>query len=137
MATTAYCTIADVETHVGLPINAESQPGRTEVNRIITTVAREIDGVLQAAGYTLPVGPTFLDALEMLKSYNTLGAAYRTWYGAQRGTAVFPAAVSWQTDYREFLKALKKNEIALPGIGPDDGGTKDYEAIIRTVDLTP
>lgn len=134
--TAPYCTIADVEAHTGLGYDAESQPSRTEVQRIITMTAREIDGALEAAGYTLPVGASFTDAIEMLKGYNALGASYRAWYAAQRGTAVFPAAVSWRDDYRDFLKAIKKNEIALPGIGPDDGGTEDHIAIIRTVDLT-
>lgn len=134
--TAAYCTIADIEAHTGLGFSADKQPSRTEVNRMISGVAREIDGALQAAGYTLPIGVAFTDALEMLKFYNTLGASYRAWYGAQRGTSVFPAVVSWRDDYRDFLKALKKNEMALPGIGPDDGGTEDYISIIRSIDLT-
>lgn len=134
--TAPYCTIPDVEAHTSLGYDAESQPSRTEVQRMITGVAREIDGVLQASGYTLPIATSFTDAIEMLKDYNALGASYKAWYGGQRGTAVFPAAVSWQTDYKDFLKALKKNETALPGIGPDDGGTEDFTAIIRTVDLT-
>lgn len=132
----AYCTITAIEAHTGLGYDAESKPSRTAVQRIITTVARELDGALQAAGYTLPIADSFTEALDMLKGYNTLGASYRAWYAGQRGATAFPAVVSWQTDFKDALKGISENKIALPGLSPEDGGTEKFIAVIRSISLT-
>jgi hypothetical protein len=134
MALPAYCDVSDVETLTGLQFNAGSQPSRTRVQRIIYDTARELDGVLQAAGYPLPI--TGSDALGLLETYNTIGASYRAWYAAERGTTPFPAVISWQTDYRAALKALRENEIALPGLEPGDGGPTEFTTILRSPKLT-
>ena len=132
-----YCTIPQIEAHTGLGYDAESQPSRTEVQRIIEGVAREIDGVLQASGYTLPITSP-VDAVATLRDYNALGGSYRAWYASVQGTAVFPAVVSWREDYLLFLKNLKEGKTGLPGIDlpVEDIDTQLTEVIIRGVEFT-
>jgi len=132
-----YCTIAHIETHTGLGYDAETQPSRTEVQRIIEGVAREIDGVLQATGYTLPITSP-VDAVSMLRDYNAIGGAYRAWYASVQGTAVFPAVVSWREDYLLFLKNLKDKKIGLPGIElpVETIQTELTEVVVRGVAFT-
>lgn len=134
--TAAYCTIADVEAHTGLGYDAESQPSRTEVQRVIEGIAREIDGVLQISGYTLPISGT--DAIAMLRNYNALGGSYRAWYATERGTAVFPAVQSWREDYLLFLKGLKDGTRGIPGVDlpVETIDTSLTEVTVRGVDFT-
>ena len=136
MAIPTYCVITDVEAHTGKGYTADSQPSRTEVQRIIATAAQELNGALQAAGYTLPIPVTAEAAQGMLKGYNALGGAYRAWYAANRGSTVFPSVESWRIDFRAALKGLRTNEIALPGIDPEDGGNTSSIGIIRSIKLT-
>lgn len=136
MTIPAYCTIGDVEAHTGKGYTGKTNPSRTRVQLIIQTVSQELNGALQAAGYTLPVSSAATDALEMLRGYAALGGAYRAWYAATRGSTVFPAAASWREDYLMALKGLREDLIALPGIDPEDGGTEQFTGLIRSVKLT-
>lgn len=116
----AYCSLADVEGTTGFKYDAESQPSRTEARNIIEGVAADIDGALEAAGYSLPIASSATRTLTRLKYYNTLGAAYRIWHADVRGAETFPAVVSWETDYREFITRLEDGKTKLPDVDSDD-----------------
>ena len=131
----SYCDLGDVEGHVQLPFHAESRPSRTEAIRIIRGVATEIDGVLEAAGYTLPIPQVATRTLDMLKYYNALGGAYRCWNAATRGTKAFPAAVSWRDDYKDFLERIRSNDQGLPGI-PESADSDQFTASITAIVTT-
>lgn len=132
MSEFAYCSLADVEGETGFKYDAESQPSRTEATNIIEGVAAEIDGALEAVGYTIPVASTATRALQMLRRYNILGAAYRCWHADVRGTDDFPAVKSWELDFRTFIKNISEGKIKLPGV--DDTNTKNV-AKLRVVDI--
>ena len=120
MSEFAYCNLADVEGTTGFKYDAESQPSRTEAREVIIGVAAEIDGVLEAVGYTVPVSSASTRTLAMLKRYNVLGAAYRLWHADIRGTDTFPAAVSWETDFKDFLDRLTDGKVKLPAVDSDN-----------------
>lgn len=131
----SYCTLGDVEATVQLKYGPEDRPSRAEATRIIRGVAAEIDGVLEAAGYTIPIPQAATRALEMLKHYNILGGSYRCWWAATRGTQAFPAATSWREDYKDFLERIRNNDQALPDLpaGADsDQFTASITAIVTT-----
>ena len=116
----AYCSLADVEGTTGFKYDAETHPSRTEARNIVEGVAAEIDGVLEATGYSLPIASSATRTLSMLRHYNILGAAYRCWHADVRGPESFPAVVSWETDFREFITRLEEGKTKLPGVGSDD-----------------
>lgn len=116
----AYCNLADVEGETGFKYDAETQPSRTEAREIIITVAAEIDGALEVAGYTIPIATSETRALMMLKRFNILGAAYRVWHADIRGSDTFPAVVSWELDFRTFIERLIDGKMKLPGVDNDN-----------------
>jgi len=133
MSELAYCNLADVEGEVGFKYDAETQPSRTEAREIIIGVAAEIDGALEAVGYTIPIPASATRTLQMLKRYNTIGAAYRLWHADVRGTDNFPHVQSWELDFRTFLERIIEGKMKLPNV--DDTATKN-RAKIRTFDIT-
>lgn len=112
----SYCSVDHVAARTGFTYSATSKPTYDEVVEIIANIAAEMDGVLQAAGYTVPVAGA--QAVAMLKHYNVLGAAYQAWHAGVSGTDRFPKVEAWQTDYRDFLSRIRKGEQQLPGISP-------------------
>lgn len=131
----SYCDLGDVEGTTQKKYDAESRPSRTEANRIVRGVASEIDGVLEAAGYQIPVPQEASRALEMLRYYNVLGGAYRCWHAATRGTQTFPAAVSWREDYKDFLERIRNDQQGLPGI-PASADSDQFTASITAIVTT-
>lgn len=111
----AYCTISDVRGLNPKRTYSESTtPTETQVNQYITDIAVEIDNVLQAQGYTIPVTSpeNFVSHLKLL---NTRGAA------AMAEIAMFPESTSGPGGtphgsqllslYKDGLKALRNGEI--------------------------
>ena len=131
----SYCDLADVEGTVQLKFGPEDRPSRAEATRIIRGVAAEIDGVLEAAGYTLPIPQSATRSLDMLKHYNILGGAYRCWYAAFRGSQDMTSPPTWREDYKDFLMGLRKNEIALPD-APAGTESDQFEASITAIVTT-
>jgi hypothetical protein len=107
----AYCVEADVEGLTALAIDTTSKPSSIELLTIIASIAAEIDGVLKAVGYTTPA--TGVNDVALLRNYNCLGASYRAWHAAVRGTDRFPNVESWEKDYRDFLARIRKGEQSL------------------------
>lgn len=123
----AYCTLKNVEAKTGLTYNGESQPTNTEVLTIVTDVAAEIDGVLRAAGYSVPA--TGANDKALLRHYNTLGAAYQAWHAGISGTDKFPRVEAWERDYRDFLSRIRRGEQTLIDQVPDGGAPSTLASI--------
>jgi hypothetical protein len=109
----AYCTITDVR---GLnpkrTYNATTTPTEAQVGQYITDIAAEIDSIIQAQGYTVPVTAP-ANFVTVLKLLNARGAA------AQAEIAMFPESGVGATPhgqqllslYKDGLKALRAGEI--------------------------
>jgi hypothetical protein len=92
------------------------RPVVDDAQEIVDNVAAEIDGVCQAAGYTVPVSDTA--AVAMLKHYNQLGAAVAIWHAGWVSEDA-PARVDyWERTYTAFLTRIRKGEQQLPGLSP-------------------
>lgn len=113
----AYCEPADVETLMQIRFTNNSRPSRDQADEIIGNVAAELDGVAQAAGYTVPVTATA--AVAVMKRENVLGAACECWHAGYISDTAPARAEYWCTQYREFLGRLKKGEQQLPGLTPE------------------
>lgn len=136
MAVYPYCSIADIEGHTGVSYTPGSQPSRQEVLNIIRRVSNDLNAVLQAAGYTLPINRANTEAIEFLRGLASLGGAYRAWYAGNRGTATFPAAESWREDYNQAKEDLRNLDSEVPGLTSDNGGSSDDIGVIRSIVLS-
>jgi hypothetical protein len=114
----AYCTTAEVQSLTGLTFSGTSRPTTTEVDEFVSDVAAELDGVLQAAGYTLPI--TDSDALNLLGRYNKFGSAVQAWHAGYLSNDEPPRVAYWRTAYENFLNRLRKGEQELPGEGESE-----------------
>lgn len=108
-----YCVHEDVGAKSGYEYSDTSQPTREQVESTITRIGHEIDGVLRAAGYTLPV--TDADDLELLKHYCTLGSAYHAWHDGSFNDDAPARVEAWERDYRDFLARMRRGEQKLAG----------------------
>ena len=113
----AYCTVKDVEDLSGLKFSHDSRPPVREVQSVIETVAAELDGVAQAAGYTVPV--TSEAAVSVLKRYNVFAAAVAAWHTAIVDTDEPSRVTYWREQYDAFLGRLRRGEQQLPAESAD------------------
>lgn len=110
----SYCTLSDVQELIPkFTISDTSTPTQTQVESLIAKVAVEIDAVLEAQGFTVPVTSPANFVL-WLKNLNALGAAARAMQGMFPSTTEKDSTPAWQTfrkDYKEGLEAIKNGDI--------------------------
>ena len=115
----SYCVVSDIEALMGIKFGHHTgRPTYEEVeDDFIVRVAARLDGVAQAAGYTVPVTST--QALALMKTMNAYGAACAIWHAGYVSQAA-PARVEyWCDEYRQFLTDLRKGDMDLPGEDPE------------------
>jgi len=112
-----YCTVADVQQMMQTTFTLTSRPTIEQVKGLITTVSSRLNGTAQAAGYTVPVTDTLgLTLMNNACAYGTSCAAWHAGYGSMEA----PARVEyWCKEYKDFLAALRKGEVELPGLTPE------------------
>lgn len=126
-----YSTVADVETLMQIKFSLNSRPNREQVEDILEAIAAELDGVAQAAGYTVPVMATAAKAV--MARENTLGAACECWHAGYVSDTAPARAEYWCTQYSDFLNRLRKGEQQLPGLLP----ASDLDPAFGIVPLVP
>jgi len=109
----AYCEIAEVQAlNPERTYDDSSTPTTTQVNALITQIAVEIDAILQAKGYTIPV-TTPDNFVEFLKYVNAYGAAALADKGMFPATSEMGQTQHWQVMmkiYQGWLKDLKEGK---------------------------
>ncbi len=109
----AYCTVADVEEEMGQKFSSTSRPSVPQVEEALEGVSGEIDGVLQASGYPLPV--LSASALALLKRYAKFGAAAQAWHSGYVSEDEPARVTYWRETYEAFIARLRRGEQELPG----------------------
>lgn len=127
----AYCTYSDVDALMSITHGASTKPTSTSVTDFCADVSAELDGVLQAVGYVVPI--TGATGLALLNSYATMGAAVKAWHaGFQSQTA--PANVEyWDRTYTDFLKRLKAGDQTIPDEEIGDGTAASVGFSVRPI----
>jgi hypothetical protein len=111
-----YATASDVhQLNTNRTFSGSSNPTLSEVERFLTLTAAEIDGILRARGFLVPVPTTATGALSLLAHGNALGAAWMVEQGAQTSDRRQEALTVW----RDFMKALHTTDLGL------EAGTED------------
>jgi hypothetical protein len=102
----AYCTITDVRAkNPKQTYDDDSTPTQTQVEQFITDIAVEIDNVLQAQGYTIPVTSP-ANFVSHLKQVNANGAA------ALADMAMFPDSPDGTSPYGKQLYEIYQKQLA-------------------------
>lgn len=112
----AYCVVSDVQALMGQTFNATSRPTVAEVMAAIDETAAEIDGVLAAAGYTVPVSGTA--SVLTCKRINTYGAAVNAWHTGVIADEEPARVVFWREAYANFISRIRRGEQSLPDESP-------------------
>lgn len=109
----AYCALSDVQAlNPKRTYDDNSEPTSTQVGTLITQTAVEIDAVLQAQGYTVPITtPTnFVNFLKMVNAYGAASLAEMGMFPEISEKGSTPHwKVLWDT-YKGWLKALRDGE---------------------------
>src|SRR4051812_39469670 len=105
----SYATYAHVsELNLNRPaFTASTSPNLTQVGRYLDATEAEIDGILLARGYVLPVPTTATSALALLTQGNALGAAMMV----EQSAKVSDRRDQALSLYREFKRALKEDDL--------------------------
>jgi len=123
---TAYAAATDVQmlletvSGTGLTLSTASKPTLAQAEGFIDQVAAEVNAVLKAAGYSVPVtGP---NDLYMLKRYVSQKAAAMTYHAAYGGFGDVPARVQqWEDEYAAFLARIADKTQGLVDVSPARG----------------
>jgi len=110
----AYCTSTEVQNlNPKRTYSATSTPTSTQVGLLIDQIAVEIDAVLEAQGYTVPV-TTPTNFVNVLKAINAYGAAALAEAGMFPEVSEMGSTPHWKVlndKYNEWMKALRAGEI--------------------------
>jgi len=110
----AYCTITEIgNLNPKRTYGAATTPTTTQVNALIDQIAVEIDAVLQAGGYTVPV-TTPANFLNSLKYINAYGAAALAEMGMFPEVSEMGQTPHWKLlndKYEGWMKQLREGEI--------------------------
>ncbi len=112
----SYGTASDVHAlNENRVFTGSSNPTLTEVDRFLALTAAEIDGILRARGFLVPVPTSATSALQLLAHGNALGAAAMVEQGAQQSDRREDARILW----RDFKRMLESSDLGL------ESGTQD------------
>lgn len=115
----AYATIQDVQARdPTFTFTATSTPNASQVARFIEDTAAELDGILAARDFTVPVPSTATQAFIMLRGYNALGADALVQEAAPTSRKGDLARKLWE----DCKKALRDGQITLADAASDPGG---------------
>ena len=129
----AYCTVSDVQDEMGQTFSTTSRPNIEAVEEAIDGVSGEIDGVAQAAGYTLPIVDA--SALSTLQRYAKFGACAQAWHSGYVSNDEPARVTYWREQYDAFIARLRRGEQQLPGEVPgSEPDAKTFSAAPQRVD---
>jgi len=127
----AYCALADIEALMQTAFTDTSRPTSSEAESIIDDVAAQIDGVAQAAGYTVPVTST--SGIAYLKPYNRFGAACRCWHAGYISDTAPDRVSYWCQEFKDFIARLRRGEEQIPSEEPQS----DIDPVFGIAQMPP
>lgn len=112
----AYCNPTHVEArNSARTFSATSNPSLADVTQYCEEISSEIDGILLARGYSLPVPTTATAALAQLQKYNTDGA----WFLVEDGAKSSPFRDQSKAMWESAQKMLADGKVELVGAPKD------------------
>lgn len=112
-----YATLSHVQARTPLRVfSATSVPSASQVAMFLDDTAAELDAMLQAAGYQLPVPVTATVALRLLQNVNTVGAWALVEEAAPVGKDAERARKEWARLQAQLDPHGKGASLELPGV---------------------
>lgn len=128
----AYCAIADVQEEMGTTFSTTSKPTTARVTAAIDEVAAILDGVLAAAGYTVPL--TGASSLLKLKRINTYGACVTSWHSGIISNDLPVRVEFWQGQFDAFIQRVKDGTEIMPDDTPTATPNSSFSMNMKRVD---
>lgn len=114
-----YASIQNVQARdPTLVFTATSTPNASQVAQFIEDTAAELDGILAARDFSVPVPTTATQAFALLRSYNALGANALVQEASPTSRSRDQARALWE----DCKKALRAGDITLSDAESDPGG---------------
>jgi hypothetical protein len=109
-----YANLADVQSALpGLALTASSRPNASQVTLQLELASNELDGVLAMLGYSVPVATGATVSMGMLRSWATVGGAYRAAMSMPQGKDS-KHAESYGAEWKAILNGLEGARRSLP-----------------------
>ncbi len=89
----------------GRTFTASTKPSTSDVDVFLADTANELDGILRARGYTVPVPSTATSAYGLLAGYNAIGALAMTELAAVSPQSKTSDALKLWADCARMLRA--------------------------------
>ena len=128
----AYCTVADVQGIMGQTFSTTSKPTVAEVTAAIDETAAELDGVLAAAGYAVPVSGD--SSVKIAKRMNQYGAAVNAWHTGVIADNEPARVIYWREQYANFITRIRKGEQTLPDDTPTASPNTGFSVSLKRAD---
>jgi len=112
--TDAYCEVADVERLTGKDYSAVSAPTTGGLETIITEIGSQLNGVLDALGFSIPIAATATKSLAILSNLNATGAAAQAEFAVPGLQEPSLRAESWRMSFDRGVRLLVSRGMSLP-----------------------
>lgn len=111
----AYASLQDVQSFLpGVNFMATSaKPGATQVANFLNLASDDLDSLLGTLDYSVPIATTATQAMEMLRNWTTIGAAYRTAIAMPQGKES-KHAETYGKEWTAILKSIESGQRFLP-----------------------
>lgn len=115
----AYTTLDDVRSLIAqFTVDASSKPAATQVQAMTEDISTEIDSVIAAAGYAVPVtAPSWwINWLALLNAYGAAATALKSMFPGASGVGENPAYAFWEQRYKDGLVRLADGSAIPPAV---------------------
>lgn len=132
----SYATLADVSGMIpGFTPATSSKPTASQVLGHISNVANELEAAFSVLDYQTPIPTTATASMDIMRSYVTIGAAYRTAMAMPQGKDSKHAA-DYGAEWRAILSSIESGRRELPD-APRQGGKRTRSAGGRSAPSEP
>jgi hypothetical protein len=115
---------------------ATSTPNATQVHSHLRTTAAQLDGALSRSNYTIPVPTTATYASDLLRTWNAVGAAWKTTVSMPQGIDSKHEALL-RGEWEAILHSIGSGDINLVDAEQDSTAAIRYAAPAANESATP
>lgn len=111
----SYAAVTDVAALIpGATFGATSaKPGASQVGHFLDQCSNELDALLASVDYAVPVATGATASIEMLRSWTSIGGAYRTAMAMPQGKDS-KHAEAYGKEWTAILGRIEKGKVELP-----------------------
>lgn len=114
----AYASYGDIQAHLSFipTFTATSQPNASQAHHHLVDAANQLDAALVVANYSTPIPTTATHALELLRSWTAIGAAWKVAFAMPQGKDSKHAEALGK-EWKAILGEVREGKVGIPGVG--------------------